>query len=97
MSVQRILSLVVAGAYVALVCWRAQPPTFKGVLGVILMSCLGIAFPLACIWFAEEMGDYFGPLPGPAINRRSPDWMVSLGGWMLLSLQVVVVGFTLQY
>ena len=49
--------------------------------------------PLACIWYGDEMGDYLGTLPGPAINRQTPGWMVKIGGWFLLLLPAIIVFF----
>lgn len=60
----------------------------------ILIVGGALLFPLACIWFADELGEYVGVLPGPPIDRRSPAWMVKLGGWILLLLPAILFFFT---
>lgn len=59
---------------------------------VIVSYCV---LPLACIWFGDEMGDYVGTFPGPAINRRTPGWMVKLGGWFLLLFPAIILLFSI--
>ena len=59
-------------------------------LGDVLITAVALCFPLACIWFGDELGDYVGSLPGPAITKRSPGWLVNAGGWLLLVLPVIV-------
>ena len=55
---------------------------------LIAIPCL--AFPLACIWFGEELGDYYYPdgNPDSEITTRSPGKYVIIGGWVLLLLPV---------
>jgi len=89
----RRLSVLVAVAYLIGISFFAQPKSAKALLGNIVTTVIWLLFPLACIWFGDEMGEYVGVLPGPAINRRSPGWMVKVGGWILLFLPVVVWWF----
>jgi len=65
-------------------------------LANLLIMGGALLLPLACIWFAEEMGEYIGALPGPGINRKSPAWMVKLGGWILLLLPAILFLFVRQ-
>ena len=86
----RGLSLVVASIYFGITIYFAQP----GTLTVSLLRVgSGLLFPLACIWFGEEMGDYVGTLRGPAITQTTPEWMVKLGGWVLLLLPAIIYCF----
>ena len=86
-NMSRALSLAVASIYVGLTIYSAP----HGMLtGGLLKVGGGLLFPLACIWFGDEMGDYVGTLPGPGINRTSPGWMVKLGGWVLLLLPAII-------
>lgn len=57
----------------------------------IIMRILSLAFPLACIWFGDELGEYYqdGTL-APTINTPSPGGLVRLGGWVLLVLPVLM-------
>ena len=88
----RTLSLLVAIVYVVMGCLSARS-TAK-VFASILIFGGALLFPLACIWFADELGEYVGALPGPGIDRRSPAWMVKVGGWILLLLPAVLFYFT---
>ena len=84
----RALSLVIAFIYLGITSYFAL---LEGKLMANLLIMGGaLLFPLACIWFGEEMGEYYGTLPGPAINRTSPGWMVKLGGWVLLLLPAIL-------
>lgn len=94
LNISRALSLVVASIYFGITIYFAQPGTLTGAL---LKLAGGLLFPLACIWFGEEMGDYVGSLPGPAITRTSPGWMVELGGWVLLLLPAIMSLFIYRY
>lgn len=90
----RGLSLVVASIYLgAIICVAPRDM----LVGSLLKTGSGLLFPLICIWFADEMGDYAGTLPGPAITRRSPGWMVELGGWILLLLPVIICVFVFLF
>ncbi len=89
----RILSLLVVISYLLIGFWLDQPKSARDVLEILFIAVAGLSFPLACIWFADEMGDYFGPLPGPAITTRSPGWMVKTGGWVLLLLPAIAGWF----
>lgn len=90
----RGLSLLVASAYLlmVLIAGLLQPfPSIKEVLGLLLIIGAGVLLPLACIWFGDELGDYLGTFPGPAVTRRTPGWMVKTAGWFLLLLPAIAV------
>lgn len=86
----RRLSLLIVLIYLALFLYAAigRPP--GQVIGRLAPMIGYFIFPLACIWYGDEMGDYVGTLPGPAINRTTPGWMVKLGGWFLLLLPAII-------
>jgi hypothetical protein len=42
-----------------------------GNIGTVLAVAGYLLIPLLCIWFGDEMGDYTGTLPGPAINKTA--------------------------
>ena len=86
----RTLSLVVAVIYLVVVAFFKQSRSLAGILADLLLAAAALLLPLACIWFGDELGNYVGTLPGPRINRRSPGWMVKLGGWVLLLLPPVI-------
>ena len=87
----RALSLIVAFSYLGLTIYF--PGRYGTVITDLFLMSVALAFPLACIWFGDEMGDYYGTLPGPAITRTTPGWMVKLGGWVLLLLPAILFLF----
>jgi len=90
----RSLSLLVVLAYAAFALFGGSHRSATAAVGAVLLTLVYMLMPLACIWFGEEMGDYIGSLPGPAINRRTPGWMVKIGGWFLLLLPVIIFLFS---
>ena len=86
--VARTLSLIIAVAYLVLTAMSAR--SSAKVLSGLLITCGALLLPLACIWFSDELGEYVGALPGPGITRKSPGWMVKIGGWVLLLLPVIL-------
>lgn len=94
--IERTLSLIITAAYLGLTALGAN--SVAKLLSGILIVGGGLLLPLACIWYADEMGEYIGTLPGPAINRRSPAWMVKIVGWVLLLLPAILfVWIVFQY
>lgn len=89
--VGRTLSLIIAAFYLVITAISASSPS--KLLSGLLITCGALLLPLACIWFSEELGEYVGALPGPNINRKSPAWMVKIGGWVLLLLPAIVFWF----
>ena len=88
----RFLSLIIASAYIAVVLLSsvfAQPRSLRETVIGVLVVCVFLVLPLACIWFSDEIGGYTGMLPGPGINKRTPGSLVKLGGWVLLLLPAV--------
>jgi hypothetical protein len=92
----RRLSLLVAVGYGFVMCVLTRPKSAREVVIGLLITVAFVALPLACIWFSDEMGDYVGALPGPSIQKPSPAWMVSIGGWVLLLLPVVIWFFSFR-
>ena len=86
--IERTLSLIIAAVYLVIVSIAAGSPA--RLLADLLIMGGALLLPLACIWFADEMGEYIGVLPGPAITTKSPGWMVKLGGWVLLLMPAIV-------
>ena len=84
----RTLSLLIAIIYLLIGLFVTDSP--RDVLIVLLVIPGFLLIPLVCIWFGEEVGDYIGALPGPAVTKRSPGWLVTLFGWVLLLLPAIV-------
>ena len=57
----------------------------------IIVRILFLAFPLACIWFGDDLAEYYqdGNL-FPRITTASSGKLVRLGGWILLLLPVLI-------
>ena len=89
----RVVSALIALGYAAVI-FLAAPPDSASEVVVMLLKLTGyLILPLACIWYGDEMGEYVGTFPGPAINRTTPGWMVKLGGWFLLLLPAIIALF----
>src|SRR5262245_26332695 len=91
----RTLSLVIAIAYLVIACLAAR--SAAKVFASLLIVGGALLLPLACIWFADELGEYVGTFPGPEVNRKSPAWMVKLCGWLLLLLPAILFFFMSTY
>lgn len=90
----RALSLIIAAVYLVVSGFSANS---KGkLLAGLLIVGGALLLPMVCIWFADELGEYIGTFPGPAINRKTPAWMVKLGGWVLLLLPAIIFLFLLR-
>ena len=87
----RFLSLLIAIGYLSIVVFMPGNSSIPGRIGVVLAVAAYLLVPLLCIWFGDEMGNYIGTLPGPAINKPTPGCFVKIGGWVLLLLPVIAV------
>jgi hypothetical protein len=85
----RGLSLLIGAAYLVIVCLSAQPRSAAKILASLLITFGALLLPLACIWFGDELGEYVGAFPGPAIMKKTPGGMLKVGGWFLLLLPVI--------
>ena len=79
----RVASLVVALSYLVVAVWVFPSKSLTDLMATILLTAAGLSFPLACIWFGDEMGEYTGSLFRP-ITKSSPGIVVRIGGWILL-------------
>lgn len=90
----RGLSLVVASIYLGISIYF--PHRYGTVITDLFLVSVALAFPLACIWYPDELGEFYGSLPGPVLTGKSPEWMVKLGGWVLLLLPAILFCFIYQ-
>lgn len=88
---ERIASLLVATAYLLVSPILYPADTWSHLVADIFIRILALAFPLACIWFADDLAEYYrdGNL-APEITTSSPATFVRLGGWVLLLLPVLL-------
>jgi hypothetical protein len=88
---ERIASLVVALVYLLVSPLLFPADSWSHLVADILMRILSLAFPLACIWFAEDLAGYYrdGSL-FPEITTPSSGTHVRIGGWVLLLLPVLL-------
>jgi len=91
LGASRFASLVVAAVYLSIVLFAPGYRSIPARLGAVLAVAAYLLIPLLCIWFSDEMGNYLGTLPGPAINKPTPGCFVSIGGWVLLLFPVIVL------
>ena len=94
LNLQRALSLVVAAAYLITSLLVYQPLSLRGGIDVFLVRFLTILFPVACIWFGDDLDDYMSGFP--RITKASPAGWVRIGGWCLLALRLLIV-FIFEY
>jgi hypothetical protein len=83
---QRIVSLAVAFTYIAIIVWSAWS-TFPHSISRVVSAVIYLTFVLACIWFADDMGEYFN-IP---YLKPSSGTAVRVGGWFLLFLPVLIL------
>lgn len=88
---ERTLSLIIACVYILLTAFSEDSP--NKVLPGLLIVGGALLFPLACIWFADELRQYFDGPPEAGISQKSPVWVVRVGGWVLLLLPLVLFWF----
>ncbi|HKR58618.1 MAG TPA: hypothetical protein VJS64_02705 [Pyrinomonadaceae bacterium] len=93
-SPERIGSLLVAMAYLLVSPFLYPATSWSHLVTDIIMRILSLAFPLACIWFADDLAEFFqdGTL-APEITTRSSPALVKWGGWLLLLLPVLLFLF----
>ena len=89
-GVSRFFSLLIAAGYLSIVLFMPGAPSIPSRLGFALVVAGYLLIPLLCIWFGDEMGNYIGALPGPGINKSTPGCLVTVGGWVLLLLPIVL-------
>ena len=88
---QRIASLIVAIAYLLVAPILFPSRTWSHFMTDIIIRLLSLAFPLACIWFPDDLAQYFRDGSRfPEITTPSAGRFVRLGGWVLLLLPVWV-------
>jgi hypothetical protein len=88
---QRIASLLVAVTYLVLAPVLYPADSWSHLIVDFFMRTLALAFPLACIWFAEDLAEYYrdGNL-FPEITTSSGSVFVRIGGWLLLLLPFLI-------
>ena len=91
LGASRFFSLVIAAGYLSFVIFAPAQVSTERRIGTVLAVAGYLVLPLLCIWFGDEMGNYTGTLPGPAINKTTPGCLVTFIGWVLLLLPVVLL------
>ena len=88
---QRIASLLVAIAYLLVSPFLFPANSWSHLIADIIIRVLALAFPLACIWFGDDLAAYYrdGTLV-PEITTPSSGRLVRLGGWILLLLPLLL-------
>ena len=87
---QRGASLIIAIAYLLVAPFLFPANSWSHLMTDIIVRILSLAFPLACIWFADDMAEFQDGTLFPRITTASSGRFVRLGGWLLLLLPVLV-------
>jgi hypothetical protein len=88
---ERLLSLAVAIIDLLVVAWALAPESPPELAVTIIVMALPLVFFLACIWFSDDMAEYYaGSFLRPTTGPSSPT-LVRLGGWVLLLLPILFV------
>ena len=87
----RLFSLVIAAGYLSFFVFAPGHISTGRRIGTVLAVAGYLLIPVLCIWFGDEIGDYTGTLPGPAINKTTPGCLVKVAGWVLLFLPIILV------
>jgi hypothetical protein len=61
---------------------------------LFLIASVALIWPVAMIWFGEEIGDYLGGfhrIGRPYITKKSPGSLVSLFGWVFLLAPAILI------
>ena len=91
LGASRVVSLVIAAGYVGLFVFAPGDVSTQRRIGTVLTVAGYLLIPLLCIWFSDEMGNYTGTFPGPAINKTTPGCLIKVAGWVLLLLPLILV------
>ena len=88
---ERIASLIVAVTYLLISPVLFPAASWSHLVADILIRILSLAFPLACIWFSDDLAEHYrdGNL-APEITHSSSATWVRFGGWVLLVLPVLI-------
>ena len=87
----RFISLLIAAGYLSFFLFAPGHISTQRRIGTVLAVTGYLFISLLCIWFGDEMGNYTGTLPGPAINKATPGCLVKVAGWVLLFLPIIVL------
>ena len=81
----KLFSLIIALIYLIL-------SFILGGLSGFLKILVFLIFPLGCIWFSDDIGNYTGFSGGfrPTITQKTPGCLISLFGWILLIMPLIV-------
>ncbi len=87
----RVFSLMIAAGYLSFLLFAPGHISTERRIGTVLAVAGYLLIPLLCIWFGDEMGNYTGTLPGPAINKTTPGCFIKVAGWVLLFFPIIVL------
>ena len=89
---QRIVSLIIAIGYLVVWVVVLRHRSLSRLMAGAVMGIVALAFPLACIWFADEVAEYVSDRTVlPQFTSPSQGRFVRWGGWMLLLLPPFLV------
>ena len=89
MDWNRLLSLILACAYVALALYRVLGRRSADAVGFLLVILVVAGIAVTMIWYGEDWGGRSLGLSRLGIDRGTPGGGVKLVGWLILLLPVL--------
>ena len=93
----RIISILVALGFIALVVVGSQSRTVREIAGIVLATAAALLLPVLCIWFADDMGEYAGNLFAPGLAKPVPGIAIRVAGWFLLLVEFLMLLYLWSY
>lgn len=80
---ERLISFSIALVYIVFTL------IFGGIY--VIATIIYLIFPMAAIWFSDELGDYTGSIGRNYIDTKSPGCIVKVIGWVMLMLPLLLL------
>jgi hypothetical protein len=87
--ISRALSLLIAAIYLTFAL-------IGGGGGAVIRAWIFLVWPLAFIWFPEQIGSVTGYIGGGRVSVETPPFLVALMGWFFLLGMPVLIALLLS-
>jgi hypothetical protein len=86
----RIISILVALGFIALVVVGSQSRTVREIVGIVLATGAALLLP-------DDMGEYAGNLFAPGLAKPVPGIAIRVAGWFLLLVESLMLLYLWSY